>query len=71
VHLRAKRNNFVVAVFNINENVSPAFPVHSGSPSEELRWRCKENRLQRFDRCPLCLQRRIYGKLKIINYAER
>jgi hypothetical protein len=31
----AKRDNFVVAVFNINENVRPAFPVDSGSPSEE------------------------------------
>jgi hypothetical protein len=31
----AKRDNFVVAVFNINENVSPAFPVDSASPSEE------------------------------------
>jgi hypothetical protein len=67
----AKRDNFVVAVFNINENVSPAFSVDSASPSEETAVALHRKSFTNFDRRPLCLQRRIYGKLKIINYAKR
>jgi hypothetical protein len=63
--LAAKRDNFVAAVFNFNENVSPTRPCTKSSV------RCCAPLSACGEGGQKTIQRRIYRELKIINYAKR